>query len=93
MSFKRNTKKYNKEVMQTGRQANKYYQNALKLINQYTTDYSGRLDYWQSKLNDRQLNLLSDKYLQQNASMLRGQGAFGSNSTLNQQINEKIISR
>lgn len=88
MSFNKNTKNYNKQVMQTGKQANQYYKKALNLINQYTTDYSGRLDYWQSKLNDRQLNLLSDKYLQQNASMLRGQGAFGSNSALNQQINE-----
>ena len=88
MSFNKNTKSYNKQVMKTGKQANQYYRNALNLINQYTTDYSGRLDYWQSKLNDRQLNLLSDKYLQQNAAMLRGKGAFGSNSALNQQINE-----
>lgn len=88
MSLKKNTKKYNKQVMQTGKQANQYYRNALNLINQYTTDYSGRLDYWQSKLNDRQLNLLSDKYLQQNADMLRGKGAFGSNSALSQKINE-----
>ena len=88
MSFKRNTANYNKQVMQTGKQANQYYRKALNLINQYTTDYSGRLDYWQSKLNDRQLNLLSDKYLQQNAAMLRGQGAFGSNSALNQQVNQ-----
>lgn len=93
MSFNRNTKNYNKQVMQTGKQANQYYRNALNLINKYTTDYSGRLDYWQSKLNDRQLNLLSDKYLQQNAAMLRGQGAFGSNSTLNQQINDNAYSQ
>ena len=88
MSFNKNTKNYNKQVMKTGREAKQYYRNALNLINQYTTDYSGRLDYWQSKLNDRQLNLLSDKYLQQNAAMLRGQGAFGSNSALNQQVNQ-----
>ena len=88
MSFNKNTKNYNKQVMKTGKEANQYYRNALNLINQYTTDYSGRLDYWQSKLNDRQLNLLSDKYLQQNADMLRGQGAFGSNSALNQQVNQ-----
>lgn len=93
MSFNKNTKSYNKQVMQTGKQANQYYRNALNLINQYTTDYSGRLDYWQSKLNDRQLNLLSDKYLQQNAAMLRGQGAFGSNSALNQQVNENAYSQ
>ena len=93
MSFNRNTKNYNKQVMKTGREANQYYRNALNLINQYTNDYSGRLDYWQSKLNDRQLNLLSDKYLQQNAAMLRGQGAFGSNSDLNQQINENAYTQ
>ena len=93
MSFNRNTKNYNKQVMKTGREANQYYRNALNLINQYTNDYSGRLDYWRSKLNDRQLNLLSDKYLQQNAAMLRGQGAFGSNSTLNQQINDNAYSQ
>lgn len=93
MSFNKNTKNYNKQVMKTGREANQYYRNALNLINQYTTDYSGRLDYWQSKLNDRQLNLLSDKYLQQNAAMLRGQGAFGSNSDLNQQINDNAYSQ
>ena len=93
MSFNRNTKNYNKQVMKTGREANQYYRNALNLINQYTNDYSGRLDYWQSKLNDRQLNLLSDKYLQQNADMLRGQGAFGSNSALNQQMNENAYTQ
>lgn len=93
MSLKKNTKSYNKQVMQTGKQANQYYRNALNLINQYTTDYSGRLDYWQSKLNDRQLNLLSDKYLQQNANMLRGQGSFGSNSALNQQMNENAYTQ
>ena len=93
MSLKSNTKSYNKKVMQTGKEANQYYRNALNLINQYTNDYSGRLDYWQSKLNDRQLNLLSDKYLQQNADMLRGQGAFGSNSALNQQMNENAYTQ
>lgn len=88
MSFKKNQKKYNKEVMATGRQANQYMKNALGLINQYTTNYADRTDFWTNKLNDRQLNLLSDKYLAQNANMLRGQAAFGSNSALNRQINE-----
>lgn len=86
MSFKKNQKRYNKQVMQTGLQANKYLQNALKLINQYTTNYADRTDFWTSKLNDRQLDLLSDKYLAQNASMLRGSAAFGSNSETNRQI-------
>lgn len=86
MSFKKNQKKYNKEVMKTGREANQYLKNSLGLINQYTTDYSGRNDFWLNKLNDRQLNLVSDKFLAQNADMLRGQAAFGSNSQLNRQI-------
>lgn len=86
MSFKKNQKRYNKDVMETGRQANQYMRNALGLINKYTTDYAGRNDFWASKLNDRQLNLLSDKYLAQNANMLRGQAAFGSNSETNRQI-------
>lgn len=86
MGFAKNQKAYNKDVMQTGYQANKYYQNALGLINQYTTDYAGRNEFWANKLNDRQLNLLSDKYLAQNASLLRGSAAFGSNSETNRQI-------
>lgn len=85
MSFKKEQRNYNKQIVQTGKQANKYLQNALGLINKYTTDYSGRLDYWTNKLNDRQTNLLSDKYLKQNADMLRGQSAFGSNSSIAQQ--------
>lgn len=93
MSFKKNQKKYNKQVMQTGLEANQYMRNALGLINKYTTDYSGRNDFWTNKLNDRQLNLLSDKYLAQNANMLRGQAAFGSNSKTNQQINENAYSQ
>lgn len=88
MSFKKNQKKYNKQVMQTGLQANQYLRNNLGLINQYTTNYADRTDFWTNKLNDRQLNLLSDKYLAQNANMLRGQAAFGSNSATNQQTNQ-----
>lgn len=86
MSFKKNQKNYNKQVMRTGEQANRYLNNALGLINQYTSDYAGRNDFWLSKLNDRQLNLLSDSYLKQNADLLRGSAAFGSNSALNQQV-------
>lgn len=93
MSFSKNQKNYNKQVMKTGQQANKYLQNALGLINQYTTNYADRTDFWTNKLNNRQLDLLSDKYLQQNANMLRGQAAFGSNSQLNQQINDNAYSQ
>ena len=88
MSFNKNQKNYNKQVMRTGEQANKYLNNALGLINQYTTNYADRLDFYTNKLNNRQLELLSDKYLAQNAAMLRGSAAFGSNSALNRQINE-----
>ena len=88
MSTKKNQKRYNKAVMQTGLEANKYTRDALKLINQYTQDYAGRQEFWQSKLNERQLDLLSDEYLAKNAAMLRGNAAFGSNSTLNQQIQQ-----
>ena len=88
MSFKKNQKRYNQAVMQTGLEANQYMRNALGLINKYTTDYSGRTDFWTNKLNNRYLNLTADKYLAQNANMLRGQAAFGSNSKTNQQINE-----
>lgn len=93
MSFKKNQKRYNKEVMRTGREANQYMRNALGLINQYTTDYAGRNEFWLNKLNDRQLNLLSDKYLAENANMLRGSAAFGSNSKLNRQMNENAYSQ
>lgn len=93
MSFNKNQKNYNKQVMRTGEQANKYLNNALGLINQYTTNYSDRLDYYTNKLNNRYLDLMSDKYLQQNAQMLRGAAQFGSNSALNQQINENAYSQ
>lgn len=93
MSFKKNQKTYNKEVMATGREANRYLSKALGLINQYTTNYADRTDFWTNKLNNRQLDLLSDKYLKQNANMLRGQAQFGSNSALNQQMNENAYSQ
>jgi hypothetical protein len=86
MSFKKNQKKYNKDVMRTGYQANQYLRNALGLINNYTTNYADRNDFWTNKLDNRQLDLLSDKYLAENANMLRGSAAFGSNSATNRQI-------
>ena len=55
-------------------------------INNYTTNYADRNDFWTNKLNNRQLDLLSDKYLAENANMLRGSAAFGSNSATNRQI-------
>lgn len=86
MSFKKEQKKYNKEVLKTGKAAVQYQRNALDLINKYTTGYADRTDFWTNKLNNRQLNLLSDQYLAKNANMLRGSAAFGSNSALNRQI-------
>lgn len=93
MSLKKNQKAYNKQVMRTGEQANRYLNNALGLINTYTTDYAGRNEFWLNKLNNRQLDLLSNKYLAENANMLRGSAAFGSNSQLNRQINENAYSQ
>lgn len=85
---KKNTKSYNKMIMQSGYRAQQRLDEALDLIQEYTTNYADRLDFWSDKLNNRQLDLLQDKYLAQNASMLRNMGAFGSNSQLNQQVNE-----
>ena len=93
MASKKNQKNYNKQVMQSGLKSNEYINTNLGLIQDYVTDYSGRTDYWTDKLNNRQLDLLSDKYLAQNANMLRGQAAFGSNSETNRQIDENAYSQ
>ena len=55
MSFKSEQKRYNKEVMRAGDEATKYLRNSLGLINQYTTDYSGRTDFWTNKLKNIEL--------------------------------------
>lgn len=81
MTFNKNTKAYNKEIMQSGLESNKRINESLDLIQQYTTDYAGRNKFWTDRLNNRQLDLLSDKYLAQNAAMMRGQSRFGSNSS------------
>ena len=86
MSFNKNQKSYNKKVMRTGETAINYLNNSLGLINQYTSNYGDRLDYYTNKLSNKQLDLLSDKYLAQNAAMLRNQAQFGSNSETNRQI-------
>lgn len=93
MSFKKNQKAYNTQLMNVGKEAMGYLSNALGLIDKYTQDYAGRNEFWMNKLNDRQLNLLSDKYLAQNASMLRGSAAFGSNSETNRQIENNAYSQ
>ena len=93
MTFKKNQKAYNTQLMNVGKEAMGYLSNALGLINKYTEDYAGRNEFWLNKLNNRQLDLLSDKYLAQNASMLRGSAAFGSNSETNRQIENNAYSQ
>lgn len=93
MSFNKNQKNYNKQVMQSGLKSNEYINTNLGLIQDYVTDYSGRNDFWLKKLNDRQLNLVSDNFLAKNANMLRGQAAFGSNSETNRQIENNAYSQ
>ena len=92
MSHK-NQKKYNKQLMGIGYDSMAYLKNNLGLINKYTSGYADRTDFWANKLNNRQLDLLSDKYLAQNASMLRGSAAFGSNSETNRQIENNAYSQ
>lgn len=93
MASNKNQKRYNKAVMESGLRSNDYINENLGLIQQYVTDYAGRQDFWADRLNNRQLDLLSDKYLAQNANMLRGQAAFGSNSETNRQIENNAYSQ
>ena len=93
MGFKKNQKTYNTQLMNVGKDAMAYLKNNLNLINQYTTNYADRTDFWTDKLNNRQLDLLSDKYLAQNASMLRGAAAFGSNSATDREIKNNAYSQ
>lgn len=93
MGFKKNQKTYNTQLMNVGKDAMAYLKNNLNLINQYTTNYADRTDFWADKLNNRQLDLLSDKYLAQNASMLRGAAAFGSNSATDREIRNNAYSQ
>lgn len=88
MSLNKNEKSYNKEIMKSGRKSIKYIDESLANLNRYSNDYAGRLDFWTNKINNRQLDLLSENYLASNARMLRGQGQFGSNSALSRQIEE-----
>lgn len=82
------SKDYNKAVMRSGKKSNQYINESLELMHKYTTNYGERLDYWTGKLNNQQLDLLQDKYLAENAAMLRGSAAFGSNSETNRQITQ-----
>lgn len=93
MSRNKNTKRYNQAIMQSGLKSNEYINENLGLIQKYVTDYAGRTDFWTDKLNNRQLDLLADKYLAQNANMLRGQSAFGSNSATAQKQEENAYTQ
>lgn len=93
MASNKNQKRYNKAVMESGLKSNEYINQNLGLIQQYVQDYAGRQDFWLNRLNNRQLDLLSDKYLAKNANMLRGQAAFGSNSETNRQIENNAYSQ
>ena len=88
MSSHKNEKNYNRQVMESGLKSNQYINESLKNLNNYTNNYAERLDYWAEKVNNRQLDLLSDNYLAQNSQMLRNMAAFGSNSETNRQIEE-----
>ena len=83
-----NQKRYNRDIYNSGRQSIKYINETLSNLNKYSNNYMDRLSEWQAKLNNEQLDLLSSKYLKENAAMLRNQAAFGSNSTLDQQVKE-----
>lgn len=86
--MKEGTRYYNKRIMNSGLKSNEYINENLGLIQNYVTNYDDRLDFWTNKLNTRQLDLLQDKYLAENAAMLRGKAAFGSNSETNRQIEQ-----
>lgn len=83
MSRNKNQKNYNRQVMESGLKSNEYINESLANLNKYTNNYADRLDFWSSKLNNKQLELLQDKYLSENAKMLRNLGQFGTSSTTN----------
>jgi len=93
MSKNKNQKNYNKAVMQSGLKSNEYLNETLKNLNTYTNNYGDRIDYWTNKLNTKQLDLLSDQYLSENAKMLRNMGAFGTTSESNRYINNNAYSQ
>ena len=62
MASNKNSKRYNKAMMESGLKSNEYINTNLGLIQKYVTDYAGRQDFWLNRLNNRQLDLLSDKY-------------------------------
>ena len=93
MTRNKNQKKYNKAMMQSGLKSQQYINETLGLLNNYSTNYMQRLDDWTNKLNNKYLEQVADKYLAQNAAMLRGQGQFGSNSSQARQQEENAYSQ
>lgn len=83
MSSNKNQKNYNRQVMESGLKSNQYINESLANLNKYTNNYADRLDFWNEKLNNKQLELLQDKYLSENAKMLRNLGQFGTSSSTN----------
>ena len=83
MSSNKNQKNYNRQVMESGLKSNQYINESLANLNKYTNNYAERLDFWAEKLNNKQLELLQDKYLSENAKMLRNLGQFGTSSSTN----------
>lgn len=88
MAKNKNQKRYNKAVLNSAMMSNEYLNESLTNLNNYVNNYSDRLDHWAEKLNNRQLDLLSDEYLATNANMLRNMASFGSNSETNRKIEQ-----
>lgn len=88
MAKNKNQKRYNKAVLDSAMMSNKYLNESLTNLNNYVNNYSDRLDHWAEKLNNRQLDLLSDEYLATNANMLRNMASFGTNSETNRKIEQ-----
>lgn len=88
MASNKNQKRYNKAVLDSAMMSNKYLNESLTNLNNYVNNYSDRLDHWAEKLNNRQLDLLSDEYLATNANMLRNMASFGTNSETNRKIEQ-----
>lgn len=93
MAKNKNQKRYNKAVLDSAMMSNKYLNESLTNLNNYVNNYSNRLDYWAEKLNNRQLDLVTDEYLATNANMLRNMASFGTNSETNRKIEQNAYSQ
>lgn len=93
MAKNKNQKRYNKAVLDSAMMSNEYLNESLTNLNNYVNNYSDRLDHWAEKLNNRQLDLVTDEYLATNANMLRNMASFGSNSETNRKIEQNAYSQ